>query len=59
MKRATTKPRTRAPGSGRKPLDPNGEVMKKHYVRTTDAQWEKLQAIGGIAAFRVWLDSQP
>ena len=43
-------------GQGRKPISPDGEVMKERKFRATDAQWEKCQALGGAAWIRDRID---
>lgn len=42
-------------GAGRPRL--NGEAMKSHTVRTTDAQWEKLERLGGAEWLRKKIDA--
>ncbi len=37
---------------GRQPLDPEGERMETHTIRTTKSDWAKFKRLGGGAWFR-------
>ena len=43
----------RPPG---RPELPPGQRAAVRAIRLTDAQWAELQARGGVAALRAWLD---
>ena len=42
-------------GSGRKPT-PEAEALKVGSIRLTQAQWDKLAALGGVAWLREKID---
>ena len=57
-KKAAAKKKAPRPPSdrdqGRKPIDPDGEVMAKRNIRATDAQWATQRA-RGHEVWREWL----
>ncbi|WP_158534281.1 hypothetical protein [Paracidovorax avenae] len=53
------KPRQRAPGAGRKPIDPSGENLVAVNTRMTVAQREKFKELGGSGWLRRKIDEAP
>lgn len=50
-------PRVNAPGAGRPFEVEAGEVMKPRAIRMSEAQYEKLQGLGGAAWVRRKIDA--
>ena len=44
-------------GQGRKPQDPDGELMRSRAVRMTDAEWADAKTVG-MAELRAWVKTR-